>query len=244
MLRILCGEFLGSAFLIIFGGGVVAGALLNKSKAQNGGWMAITAGWGLGVMIAVFIAQSVGSVQADLNPAVTMAKFLLGNVYTSSQILPIMAAQLLGCFVGAFVVWLAYFPHWRETPNPDVKLGVFCTSPAISSWKSNLLCEIIGTGVLVLCIGGIFNKASHGVLEPGFGPYLVGMLVWAIGLSLGGPTGYAINPARDLGPRLAHSLLPISGKGSSHWGYAWVPIVGPLVGACLAAMVWKFLLLK
>lgn len=243
MQRILTGEFFGCVFLILFGGGVVASTLLNKSKGQNGGWLAITAGWGLGVMVGVFIAQSIGSPQADLNPAVTLAKYLLGGIYTFDQIFPIMACQIAGCFIGACIVWLAYLPHWKETSDQGAKLGVFSTSPAIRSWPSNLLNEIIGTGTLVLCIGGIFDKAVHANIGPGIGPYLVGLLVWAIGLSLGGPTGYAINPARDLGPRIAHALLPIAGKGASDWKYAWIPIIGPLIGATIAVFFWKKFLL-
>lgn len=243
MQRILLGEFFGCAFLILFGGGVVASSQLAKSKGQNAGWIAITAGWGLAVMISVFIAQSIGSPQADLNPSITLAKYLLGNIYTSKQVIPIMLMQVCGCFTGAFLVWLAYLAHWKETKDQDVKLGVFCTSPAIRSWPANLLTEIIGTGTLILCMGGIFDKAVHKNIDPAFGPYLVGLTVWAIGLSLGGPTGYATNPARDLGARLAHALLPVSGKGNSDWRYAWVPIIGPFVGAIIAVFFWKRFLL-
>lgn len=243
MSRILLGEFFGCVFLILFGGGVVANTLLAKSKGNGGGWMAITAGWGFAVMIGVFIAQSIGSAQADLNPAVTLAKYLLGNIYTLNQILPIILTQIAGCFVGACLVWLSYFPHWQETKDKGIKLGVFCTSPAIASTPWNFLNEAIGTAALVLCLGGIFDKSVHANIGPGIGPYLVGLLVWAIGLSLGGPTGYAINPARDLGPRLAHFLLPISGKGTSQWKYAWIPIFGPIAGAMIAVFFWKKFLL-
>lgn len=243
MNRILLGEFFGCIFLILFGSGVVASSLLHKSKGQGGGWIAITAGWGLGVMVAVFVAQSIGSAQADLNPAVTFSKYLLGNIYTIKNIFPIMLTQIAGCFVGATLVWITYLAHWKETRDPEIKLGVFCTGPAIRKWQANLLTEIIGTGALVLCIGGIFDKTVHGNIPEGFGPYLVGLLVWAIGLSLGGPTGYAINPARDLGPRLAHAALPIAGKGKSDWKYAWIPIIGPLIGAAVAVFFWKLLLL-
>lgn len=243
MKRILLGEFFGCVFLILFGGGVVANSLLSKSKGQNAGWVAITAGWGLSVMVAVFMAQSIGSPQADLNPAVTFAKYLLGHIYFGYEVIPIILAQIFGCFVGAILVWLMYYSNWKETKNTEIKLNIFCTSPAIKNWPANILAEIIGTAALILCIGGIFDKPAHGNISTGLGPYLVGLVVWAIGLSLGGPTGYAINPARDLGPRIAHALLPIAGKGSSDWKYAWIPIIGPLLGAVIAVFLWKIFLL-
>lgn len=236
----LIGEFLGTAFLIIFGGGVVANVVLQNSKGYNSGWITITTGWFIAVVIGVFIAQSAGSVQADINPAVTVAKTLLGH-YTLQQMLLTISSQCLGAFIGAIVVWLAYYPHWRITEDKIAKLAVFSTVPAIRSYPSNITAEIIGTFVLVMGVGAIFGHATHGQPVPGFGPYLVGLLVWGIGLSLGGATGYAINPARDFGPRVAHSLLPISGKGSSDWSYAWVPIAGPLIGATIAAWAWKLL---
>lgn len=237
----LIGEFLGTAFLIVFGGGVVANVLLQHSKGKDAGWLTIATGWFVAVVIAVFVAQSTGSQQADINPAVTLAKTLLGH-YNLSQMLTTMLAQCLGAFVGGVIVWLAYYPHWRETKDQAAKLAVFSTSPAIRSYPSNVLSEAIGTFVLVLGVGAIFGHATSGHPVTGFGPYLVGVLVWGIGLSLGGATGYAINPARDLGPRLAHSLLPIHGKGSSDWAYAWVPVIGPLLGAGVAALAWHALL--
>jgi glycerol uptake facilitator protein len=240
---ILLGEFLGSIFLILFGGGVVANTLLTKSKGINAGWLAISTGWGFAVMGGVFVAKSVGSVQADLNPSVTLAKYLLGDIYATSEILPIMCVQIIGCFFGAILVWLTYFPHWKETTDPSLKLAVFSTCPAIRHSPSNLLAEIIGTTILVFGIGAIFGKATNnGAISPAMGPYLVGILVWAIGLSLGGATGYAINPARDLGPRLAHALLPIAGKGKSDWKYSWIPVLGPLLGGIIGAFLWKWFL--
>jgi glycerol uptake facilitator protein len=236
----LFGEFLGTAFLIIFGGGVVASTLLKQSKGQNGGWMAITTGWFIAVVMGVFVAKSAGSVQGDINPAVTLAKTLLGT-YSIKEMFEIMLAQVAGGFVGGIIVWLAYLPHWKITQEQDFKLMVFSTVPAIRHYPANFLCEIIGTFVLVIGIGAIFGKATLGHLTDGMGPYLVGILVWGVGLSLGGPTGYAINPARDLGPRLAHQLLPIAGKGSSDWRYAIIPIAGPLVGAALGAMAWRLM---
>ncbi len=240
MNAIILGEFIGCVFLIIFGGGVVANTLLTKSKGINAGWFAISAGWGFAVMGGVFVAKSVGSEQADLNPAVTLAKFLLGGIYSISEIFPIFISQIAGCFVGAILVWLTYLPHWKETKDPSLKLAVFSTGPAIRNSPANLMAEIIGTTILVFGIGAIFGKATNnGAISPAFGPYLVGILVWAIGLSLGGATGYAINPARDLGPRIAHFLLPIAGKGKSDWNYSWVPIVGPVLGGVLGAFLWK-----
>lgn len=240
MQSILLGEFLGCVFLILLGSGVVANSLLAKSKGEGAGWLAIATGWGFAVMVGVFVAKSVGSEQADLNPAVTLAKFILTGAVTWLQMLLIMSVQIAGCFVGGVLVWLTYLPHWKVTQNQAAKLAVFSTSPAIRNAPANLIAEVIGTTVLVLGIGAIFGKSTnHGVMSPAMGPYLVGVLVWAIGLSLGGATGYAINPARDLGTRLAHAFLPIAGKGKSDWGYAWIPIVGPLLGGVLGALIWK-----
>ncbi len=236
----LLGELLGTAFLIIFGGGVVANTLLHHSKGQSGGWLAITTGWFIAVVIGIFVAKSTGSIQADINPAVTIAKTLLGH-YNLEQMSLTIIAQCIGAFIGAAIVWLAYYPHWEQTPDKTAKLAVFSTSPAIRHKTGNLVSEIIGTFVLVMGVGAIFGHATSGHPVTGFGPYLVGLLVWGIGLSLGGATGYAINPARDLGPRIAHSLLPIAGKGSSDWSYAWVPVLGPVIGACIAALLWRLI---
>lgn len=234
------GEFFGTMCLIILGGGVVANVILTKSKGEHAGWITITTGWFVAVVIGVFVAQSAGAPNADINPGVTIAKFMLGY-YSFPEMLCVMAAQLLGAFIGAIIVWLSYLPHWGITENKSFKLMVFSTVPAIRHYPSNLLCEIIGTTMLVFGVGAIFGKASMHHPASGLGPYLVGVLVWGIGLSLGGPTGYAINPARDLGPRIAHFILPIAGKGSSDWSYAWVPILGPLIGGVLGGFLWMWL---
>ena len=230
------GEFMGTMVLVLLGNGVVAGVLLKKSKGEDAGWMAITTGWALGVMAGVFTAIACGSSDAHLNPAVTLGMAVRSGDF--SNVGPYVVAQMLGAMAGAALVWLHYLPHWKETPDADRKLACFCTSPAIRHPAANLLSEIIGTFVLVLVVGAIFSKAvAAGGPSAGLGPYLVGSLVWGIGLSLGGTTGYAINPARDLGPRIAHALLPIAKKGGSDWGYAGIPILGPLIGGSLAGVV-------
>jgi glycerol uptake facilitator protein len=229
------GELLGTMMLIILGDGVVAGVLLNKSKAQNSGWIVITAGWGFAVVCGVFVAQATGSPNADLNPAVTIAKIVTGGTLVGDGITRIIA-EFVGAFLGAVVVFLAYYPHWEPTSDAGLKLAVHCTAPAIRSPIWNLVTEIIGTFVLLFVIFSIFGKLAVPTAG-GVGPFLVGILVWGIGLSLGGPTGYAINPARDLGPRIAHAVLPIPGKGGSDWGYSWIPVVGPIIGGALAAIL-------
>jgi glycerol uptake facilitator protein len=226
--------------LILLGNGVVAGVLLNKSKAQNSGWIVITAGWAFAVMAGVFTAAATGSPQADLNPAVTVAKMIVGGT-TAGEGITRIAGEFVGAFLGAVLVFLAYFPLWEGTSDAGLKLAVHSTGPAIRNPLWNLVTEIIGTFVLVFVIFAIFSKAgaTTGAPAMGVGPYLVAALVWGIGLSLGGPTGYAINPARDLGPRIAHALLPIPGKGPSDWGYSWIPVVGPVIGGVLAALLSK-----
>lgn len=235
----LLGEFLGTMFLIILGDGVVANVLLKKSKGENAGWIVITTGWAMAVMVGVFVSISAGAPQADINPAVTIGKWLILGVYTPVQAIATMLIQVVGAFVGGVIVWLAYFKHWGETEDAGLKLAVFSTGPAIRDTVWNNVTEIIGTMVLLIGVGAIFSGATGGSPASGLGPYLVGALVWGIGLSLGGPTGYAINPARDLGPRIAHQILPIPGKGDSDWGYGWIPVVAPLVGGVLGALVWN-----
>lgn len=232
------GEFMGTLILILLGDGVVAGVLLKRSKAEGAGWMVITGGWAFAVMAGVFTAIACGSRDAHINPAVTLGFAVTSGDY--AKVLPYIAAQLLGACVGASLVWLHYWPHWGETPDPAVKLGCFCTAPAIRNTTTNLISEIIGTFVLVFVVGAIFSKGvALAGTAAGLGPYLVASLVWGIGLSLGGTTGYAINPARDFGPRLAHAVLPIPGKGGSDWKYAAIPILGPLVGGALAGLLMR-----
>jgi len=224
--------------LILLGDGVVAGVLLNKSKGQNSGWIVITAAWGFAVVCGIFTSLAVGGV-AHLNCAVTFALALAGAT-PWSQVPGLVVGQFAGAFVGATLVWLAYLPHWSETPDQGLKLAVFCTAPAIRNLPLNMVTEIIGTCFLVI-IG--FALGSKGVsptgLPAGYGPFMWGIVVWGIGLSLGGPTGYAINPNRDLGPRIAHFVLPIAGKGHSDWGYALVPVIGPLIGAGIGSVICK-----
>jgi glycerol uptake facilitator protein len=233
-------EVVGTALLILFGDGVVANVLLNKSKGQNGGWIVITAGWGLAVMVA---AYSVGTISgAHLNPAVTVGLAAIGK-FEAALVPGYIAAQMLGAMIGATLVWLAYLPHWSVTSDQGAKLGIFCTAPGIRHTPGNLICEIIGTAALVFGALAIPSESNFTVegWATGFGPLLVGLLVFAIGLSLGGPTGYAINPARDLGPRIMHALLPIPGKGGSDWGYAWIPVVGPIIGGVIGASLHHLL---
>jgi glycerol uptake facilitator protein len=229
------GEFVGTAVLILLGDGVVANVLLKKSKAEGAGWLTIATGWGFAVVMGVFAAIAFGSPDAALNPAVTFgAAIEAGNF---SKFIPFFVAQMLGAMLGEFLVWLHFLPHWGETEDPGAKLACFSTMPAIQNFGANLVSEIIGTFVLVLGAAVIFSKkVAIGGPVAGLGPYLVGVLVWAIGLSLGGTTGYAINPARDLGPRIVHSLLPLGKKTGSGWSYAAVPVIGPLVGAGLAGL--------
>jgi glycerol uptake facilitator protein len=230
------GEFAGTFMLILLGDGVVAGVLLKRSKGENAGWFAITAGWAFAVFAGIFTAIACGSADAHLNPAVTLSAAVASGDFT--KFAPYALAQLAGAFLGAVVVWIHYGPHWALTDDHDLKLGTFCTIPAVRHPAFNLASEIIGTFVLALVVAAIFSRrvAATGP-SAGLGPFLVGSLVWGIGLSLGGTTGYAINPARDLGPRLAHALLPIPGKRDSDWGYAAIPVAGPLIGGALAGLV-------
>lgn len=236
-------ELLGTMILIVLGDGVVANVVLQRTKGHNSGWIVVTAGWACAVTIAVYCVNSISG--AHLNPAVTIALATIGS-FPWSSVPPYITAQILGGFLGGVIVWLTYLPHWSITPDPESKLAVFSTSPAIRRAGPNLASEVIGGYVLVLALLAVFapgNFVPGSDLAKGFGPVLVGVIVWAIGLSLGGTTGYAINPARDLGPRLAHALLPIEGKGTSDWGYSWIPIIGPIAGAVLAAfshqLIWN-----
>ena len=237
-------EFIGTMLLIIFGDGVVAGVLLRNSKAENSGWIVITFGWAMGVAIAVYAVIAISG--AHINPAVTIGLASIGQ-FPLADVPGYIIAQFLGAFVGAVLVWLAYLPHWEETADPGLKLGVFCTAPAIYRTAPNLITEIIGTAVLVFGVLGIVGNAQQlqgggtDLFTFGIVPLLVGLLVLGIGLSLGGPTGYAINPARDLGPRIAHAVLPIAGKGGSDWGYSWIPVVGPVIGGIIGAVLYNIL---
>jgi glycerol uptake facilitator protein len=231
----LFGELAGTFVLILLGDGVVAGVLLKRSKGENAGWMAITTGWALAVFAGVVTALACGSPDAHLNPAVTMSAALASGDF--SKLVPYSLAQMAGAFLGAVAVWLHYLPHWALTEDGNLKLATFCTSPAVRHAPANLVSEILATFVLAVVATAIFSqRVAAGGPAAGLGPLLVGSLVWGIGLSLGGPTGYAINPARDLGPRLAHAVLPIPGKRDSDWGYATIPVAGPLIGGALAGL--------
>ncbi len=233
------GEFMGTFILILMGTGVNASVSLRKTYAEGAGWMVVTTGWALAVLCGVITAQAFGSPAAHLNPAITLAASLMSGDF--SQLPVAWTAQLVGAMTGSGLTYFFFYPHWEQTPEHGAKLGVFCTNPAIAHLPSNFLGEATGTFVLILVANCI---ASRGVSSsgpaPGLGPWLVASLVWGIGLSLGSTTGYAINPARDLGPRLMHALLPIKGKGGSNWRYAPVPILGDLSGAIAAALVLKW----
>jgi glycerol uptake facilitator protein len=233
-LSIFGAEVIGTALLILLGNGVVACVLLAQSKGQNGGWIVITFGWGLAVMTGAFaVGQFSG---AHLNPAVTVGFWVAGTI-DGGDVPEYLAGEFVGAFIGATLVWLAYLDHWKETEDPGLKLACFSTAPAIRNPISNIITEVIGTFVLVFGILAFFDNAA--TADTGLGALIVGLLVVGIGLSLGGPTGYAINPARDLGPRIMHAILPIAGKGDSDWGYAWIPVVAPLIGGILAAGAYK-----
>ena len=234
-MSIFGAEVIGTAILILLGDGVVAAVLLAHSKAQNSGWIVITFGWGMAVAMAVFaVGQFSG---AHLNPAVTFG-FALEGTIKWSKVPEYLGGEFVGAFIGATLVFLAYSNHWRETEDPGLKLAVFSTAPAIRNTVANIITEIIGTFILVF--GVLAIVANKDTVASGLVPLLVGLLVLGIGLSLGGPTGYAINPARDLGPRIMHAILPIPGKGPSDWSYAWIPVVAPLIGGGLGALAFKW----
>lgn len=224
-------EVLGTATLVLFGDGVVACVSLNKSKSKDGGWMVITMAWAMGVAVAAWIFGPISG--GHFNPALTIALAAIGN-FSWSLVPSYIAGQMLGGILGAVIVWLAYLAHWKETDNKAAKLGIFCTAPAIRNVGANLITEIIGTFLLVFGILGLGQIK----MADGFGPFTVGILILILGLSYGGPTGYAINPARDLGPRIAHAILPIAGKGDSDWGYSWIPVVGPIIGGLLGGLLY------
>jgi glycerol uptake facilitator protein len=238
-------EFIGTMILILLGDGVVAGVLLRSSKAEHSGWIVITFGWAMAVAIAVYVVGAVSG--AHINPAVTIGLAAIG-VFPWANVIPYIIAQFLGAFVGAVLVWIAYYDHWKVTDDPVLKRGVFCTIPEIRNTIPNFMTEVIGTAVLLFGVVAIVTNAQTfggATLPTLFStsviPLIIGFIVLAIGLSLGGPTGYAINPARDLGPRIAHAILPIPGKGDSDWSYSWIPVVAPLVGGVIGAGLYIIL---
>ncbi|OFI47270.1 MIP/aquaporin family protein [Floricoccus penangensis] len=227
----ILGEFLGTMFLVLLGDGVCAAVNLKKSKAEGSGWIVIAFGWAMAVTMAVYMSGFLGP--AHLNPAVTIAMAMTGAI-SYGQVVPFILAQMLGAFLGAVLVWLAYRPLWNETKDQGAILGTFATGPAVRDYPANVVTEAIGTFVLVF---GLLAFGRNNFAD-GLNVFAVGGLILALGLSLGGPTGYALNPARDLGPRIAHQVLPIANKGDSDWAYSWVPIVGPIIGAVLAALIF------
>lgn len=224
-------EFIGTALLILLGNGVVAAVVLKGTKGENAGWLTIVVGWGIAVTLAIYTAGRVSG--AHLNPAVTIALAFKGT-FPWSEVSGYVFAQIGGAITGATLVWLHYGPHWKETTDASMKRAVFCTAPSIRNTAFNLISEIIATAVLVF---GILVLGQNEFTQ-GLNPIVVGLLIISIGLSLGGTTGFAINPARDLGPRIAHAILPIPGKGSSDWGYSWIPVVGPIIGGIVAVLVF------
>jgi len=235
----VAGEFVGTMILILLGNGVVGAVLLKGTKAENAGWLSITVGWALAVFAGVAVSISMGDADAHLNPAFTLASVIMTG--HAERLWTYIPAQILGAICGAILVWLLYLPHWGVTQDPGKKLACFSTGPAIRNFGANFVSEVIGTFVLVLVASALVSKRlAPGGVAPGLGPLLVGGVVWSVGISLGATTGYAINPARDLGPRLAHTFLPIPGKGSSDWSYSGIPIFGPLCGAIIAALSIRF----
>lgn len=235
-MSIFLAETIGTMILIILGGGVCAGVTLKKSLSQGSGWIVIAFGWGFAVMVGAYVAGPYSG--AHLNPALTIGLAVAGKL-AWGKVGTYILGQMLGAFLGAVVVWLHYLPHWKVTEDPGAKLGVFATGPAIPNIFANLLSEIIGTFILVFVLLALGAEGLK--FADGLNTLVVGFLIVSIGLSLGGTTGYAINPARDLGPRIAHAILPIAGKGGSNWGYAWIPVIGPIIGGVLAALAYGLL---
>ncbi|MCU0368535.1 MAG: aquaporin family protein [Cyclobacteriaceae bacterium] len=230
-MNIYLAEFLGTLLIILFGGGVVAGTVLKGTKSENAGWLTVCVAWGLGVTLAIYATGNISG--AHLNPAITLAFAVSGN-FEWNLVPGYCLAQFAGAFTGAVLIFLYYGPHWKNTPDASVKLAVFSTGPAIRHTWSNFFNEALATAILVFAI--LFLGVNE--FTQGLKPLVVGLLIIAIGLSLGGTTGFAINPARDLGPRIAHALLPIAGKGSSDWSYAWIPVVGPIIGGIVGAILY------
>ncbi|MDF2591268.1 MAG: aquaporin [Clostridia bacterium] len=230
----ILGEIIGTMILIILGDAVVANVILNKTKGNGGGLIAITTGWAFAVAIPAFIFGGISG--AHFNPALTLGLAVIGK-FPWAEVPGYIIAQFVGAILGACVVYLQYLPHWAATEDKATKLGVFCTGPAIRNTPANFMSEFIGTFILVFGILGLGTVS----MAPGLNTLAVGLLIWSIGLSLGGSTGYAINPARDLGPRIAHFFLPIAGKGDSDWAYSWIPVVAPICGAIIAALTFNAL---
>ncbi|GAA0121703.1 MAG: aquaporin family protein [Clostridium argentinense] len=233
-MSIYLAELLGTMLLILLGDGVVANVCLDKSKANNSGWIVIATGWALAVAIPVYIFGPISG--AHFNPAVTLGLAAIGQ-FPWADVPLFILCQMIGAFLGACLVYVYYKSHFDVTDDKDTKRGIFCTAPAIRDTLNNFICEFIGTFVLVFAILGVGNTN----MADGISPIVVGLIIWVIGLTLGGTTGYAINPARDLGPRIAHAVLPIKGKGDSDWGYAWIPIVAPILGGIVAALVFNII---
>ena len=229
------GEVLGTFVLVLLGNGVVAANLLRKTKSENSGWMTIVFGWGIAVMVAVYISGFLSG--AHLNPAVTIAMLALGNMNLGMAI-SYLLAQFAGAMLASGVLYLHYYPHWKETEDSRIILACFSTGPAIRHTWSNLLGEALGTAILVITVMSI----APNQVAPGLGALIVGIVVLSVGFSLGSTTGYAINPARDLGPRLMHAILPIPNKVGSDWGYAWIPVVGPILGGLVGALLYQSIL--
>jgi len=232
-------EFLGTMLLILLGDGVVANVLLNDTKGNNSGWIVITTAWGLAVFVGITVAGPYSG--AHLNPAVTIGLAVAGK-FAWAKVLPYIGAQMLGAMSGAFLVWVMYYDHFKRTNNPGSILAIFCTGPAVRNYISNIASEIIGAFVLIFVVFYVTGAEITSTKTPiglgSVGALPVALLVWVIGLSLGGTTGYAINPARDLGPRIMHAILPIKSKGTSDWAYAWIPIAGPVIGGVIAALIY------